>query len=271
MNFRKLLLASAATAAASASFVTPTQASIIDRPHFKVEPIIIVWAADDTNGNAGVVTDFIVGSGSNDLIATNGRTLTTGTLNPTEDAASTATLGNLLSITDGSTEIQPIDTSSASTFSAFDVTDAEFDSNVVRNASFFVASNTGFQIHAAASDQDESEDDLGLDDIHFTLERTNSGTAANDGVDFGSSAQADTSESFATIGSGATQGTLAAMSETAQLIYSTAIRTASASGSITDQSVRFDATYTLFGSAGYDLSQGNGAIEAEVTYTFYVA
>lgn len=271
MTFRKLLLASAATAAASASFVTPTQAAIIDRPHFKVEPIIIVWAANDADGTAGVVTDFIVGSGSTDLISADGRTLTTGTLTPTEDALSTTALGNLLSVTDGASEIQAVDTNSSSGFSAFSVTDAELDSNVTRNASFFVASNTGFSIQAEATDVDGTDDDLGLEDVHFAIARTNSGTLANDGVDFGSSAQAGTSETFDTIGSGATQGTLAALSEGPLQVYSAANRTAASSGSITEQSVRFDATYTLFGTSGYDLSQGNGSIQAEVTYTFFVA
>ena len=42
--------------------------------------------------------------------------------------------------------------------------------------------------------------------------------------------------------------------------------------SIADQSVRFDAEYTLVGSsgAGYDLSDGSGVIETEVVYTVFV-
>ena len=47
-------------------------------------------------------------------------------------------------------------------------------------------------------------------------------------------------------------------------------RTAETPGSIADQSVRFDATYTLGGSAGYDLSQGAGEVEADVVYTVFV-
>ena len=54
------------------------------------------------------------------------------------------------------------------------------------------------------------------------------------------------------------------------LVFEGTRRTAAAPGSIAEQSVRFDATYTLGGSAGYDLSDGSGDIETTVTYTVFV-
>ncbi|MEM9841713.1 MAG: hypothetical protein AAF767_03650, partial [Pseudomonadota bacterium] len=72
MSFRKPLLAGVALAMGAATLVAPAQASIIDRPHFKVLGVVIVWAADDANGNTPIATDFIIndttGAGDTDLI-----------------------------------------------------------------------------------------------------------------------------------------------------------------------------------------------------------
>ena len=87
----------------------PAHASIIDRPHFKVLGVVIVWAADETDGSTPIATDFVIndttGSGDTDLIGnttTDGRTVLTGTLTATADSASTAGLGSVLDIDNGS-------------------------------------------------------------------------------------------------------------------------------------------------------------------------
>ena len=56
------------------------------------------------------------------------------------------------------------------------------------------------------------------------------------------------------------------------LVFAGDRQTALTPGSIADQSVRFDAVYTLAGASGtgYDLSDGSGEIETEVVYTVFV-
>ncbi|MEL6859593.1 MAG: hypothetical protein AAFO74_14490, partial [Pseudomonadota bacterium] len=105
MSYRKLLMAGAALAASTLSVSAPANASIIDRPHFKVLGVVIVWAADDATGTTPIATDFIIddtaGSGDTDLIGgtdRDGRTVVTGSLTATEDAASTTALGAVLDI-----------------------------------------------------------------------------------------------------------------------------------------------------------------------------
>ncbi|MEL7043154.1 MAG: hypothetical protein AAGL90_16670 [Pseudomonadota bacterium] len=258
MNFRKLLLASAATAAASASFIAPTQASIIDRPHFKVEPIIIVWATGATNDGSAIASDFIVGSESTDLISTDGSAVQTGTLNRSVDAI--GTLGNVL---DAGGNAIDTDDLAGSTFSAFDVTSANVSgSGLEWTSSFYVASNTAFDIMAEVTNETIDGDDFALDQIGFAL------SAFSTAHDVGTIDVADNAQD--------PQGTFPAIDSFDDLtggevlVYDGTRRTAAASGSITEQSVRFDAIYTFLENA-YDLSDGSGAISADVTYTFYVA
>ena len=149
MSYRKLLLAGAALAASTLAVATPANASIIDRPHFKVLGVVIVWAADETNGNTPIATDFVIddqpGSGDTDLIGgttTDGRTVLTGTLTATADSASTAGLGSVLDIDNGA-PIATVDTDSPSSFSAFDVSGASLSGDALTyESSFYVASNT---------------------------------------------------------------------------------------------------------------------------------
>lgn len=272
MSFRKLLLAGAALAASTAAVATPAHASVIDRPHFKVLGVVIVWAADDATGTTPIATDFVInddaaGSNDTDLIggaAVDGRTVVTGSLTPTKDAVSTAALGDVLTIDDGDLlngTTQVVDTSVPTTFGAFDVTGESLTGdNMVHNSSFFVASNTAFNIDGTATAVTESGD-FTMADISFSMAVDVSGTAAADGIDYGANAQ-DPGGSFGTFAN------LSAVDGTTP-VFQGAQRTAASAGSITQQSVRFDATYEL-GTTGYDLSMGAGEVEAEVVYTVYV-
>ena len=125
MSYRKLLLAGATLAASTLAATAPANASIIDRPHFKVLGVVIVWAADDSNGNTPIATDFVIndtsGSGDTDLIVQDGRTVLTGTLTATADSASTAGLGSVLTRDESGTDFETINTDSPSSFAAFDV------------------------------------------------------------------------------------------------------------------------------------------------------
>lgn len=266
MNFRKLLLAGAATTAASATFITPTQAAIIDRPHFKVEPIIIVWAVADVDDSTDpLVTDFIVGSGGGtDLIADDGRAVLTGSLvsgalESTEDALGTldaeiALGGNV------------IDLETPSSLTAFNPMTASITSgsqNLAWDSSFYVASNTPFSIEALISGASVTTvgSDFSLDDIGYSLAVTET---ASTGFTHGNAAQS-IGGSFPTINN------LGDLEDTSTVVYdglSGGTRTAASSGTIRSQSVRFDATYTFL-DGNYDLSEGSGEIQADVVYTFF--
>lgn len=274
MSFRKLLLAGAALAASTAAVATPANASIIDRPHFKVLGVVIVWAADETNGNTPIATDFViddsvggVAANDTDLIggaALDGRTVVTGSLTPTKDSASTAALGDILTIDDDGNSAngvtQSVDTGAATPFGAFDVSGETLGGDLVHNSSFFVASNTAFSIDGTATAITQSGD-FDMTDVSYSMGVTVSGTAANDGIDFGGNAQ-DPGGTFGTFANlGAMTGAVP--------VYQGSQRTALSAGTITGQSVRFDATYEL-GTSGYDLSMGAGEVEAEVVYTVYV-
>ena len=266
MSYRKLLLAGAALAASTLTVATPANASIIDRPHFKVLGVVIVWAADETNGNTPIATDFVIddqtGSGDTDLIGgttTDGRTVLTGTLTATADSASTAGLGSVLDIDNGA-PIATVDTDSPSSFSAFDVTGASLTGDALTyESSFYVASNTAFAIDGVATQTNQSGD-FEMTDIGYSMDVTVSGT--DGGLAFGGNAQ-DPGGSFTPF---------ADLSEVdgTNPVFVGNQRTAASVGTIVGQSVRFDATYTLGAGGVYDLSQGAGEIQADVVYTVYV-
>ncbi|MCR9270132.1 MAG: hypothetical protein NXH72_09115 [Hyphomonadaceae bacterium] len=267
MSFRKLLLAGAALAASTAA-VAPANASIIDRPHFKVLGVVIVWSADDATGTTPIATDFVIddqtGSGDTDLIGgtnVDGRTVVTGSLTATADASSTAGLGSVLSIDDSlANNIATVNTDTAASFAAFDVSDATLTGAAMTyESSFYVASNTAFNIDGVAT-QTAASGDFAMTDIGYNMGVTVTGTDGS--LTFGGNAQDP-------------QGTFGSFSDLSLVDGSTPVyeggrRTAASAGSIVDQSVRFDATYTLGAGGVYDLSQGAGEIQADVVYTVYV-
>ncbi len=273
MSIRKLLLASAALAVSTATVATNANASIIDRPHFKVLGVVVVWAADESNGNTPIATDFVIntntgGTASNDVdliggTAADGRTVVTGSLTPTKDGSSTAALGDILTIDDDGNSAngvtQSVDTASLTSFGAFDVTGETIGGDLTHNSSFFVASNTTFNIDGNATALTETGD-FSLADITFSMSVDPTGTVADAGIAHGSAAQDP-------LGSFPTFANLSAVNGAD--VYQGGQRTAANPGSITAQSVRFDATYGL-GTSGYDLSMGAGEVEARVVYTVYV-
>ncbi len=277
MKLRTLLAASTAIVAAS---FAPSQAAIVDNPHFKVLGLVIVWGADGYSGTgaAPVVSDFIIDTGSGttaaasgdtDLISDDVYTVVTGSLTPTSDAAASASAFDVTGSTSGasgSTDSNSDGVLDASdTFSKFGIdasTDVALDSATL-TSSFYVASNTAFAIDAVASTV--TSDVFTLADVGFEMEVTRTGT--DGALAFGSAAQFPHS-------GGATGGVAAVDSlddmATAVNVFTGNQRTASSAGSIAAQSVRFDVTYTLGGVDGYDLSMGAGEIEADVTYTVFV-
>ena len=101
--------------------------------------------------------------------------------------------------------------------------------------------------------------------IRLTMTSTLSG---DDGLPFGASAQYSHN-------GGATGGSLLNNRRLSTLLvtqpaYLGTRRTARTTGSIADQSIRFDLAYRYNGTGAYDLSDGLFDIGAEVVYTVFV-
>lgn len=264
MKFRKLLLAATLMAGVGAA---PTQASIIDNPRFQVLGLVIVWGADDATGGAPVVSDFVIGAaGGIDLIAADGQAVVTGTLNPvglTENGDITVA-GQTSTFTDGNSN-GVVDAGEYSALSAFTL-DGTSDVSVdgfETTTHFYVASNTGFTIAADVSAGPSMSTDYDLTDATFSMGVTTSGEVTPGGLNFGGAAINANFVDDATFPEN--DNTLADIDGTD--VYVGTERTAGSPGTILEQSVRFDNTYTLGGTAGYDLSQGTGTFDAIVTYT----
>ncbi len=248
---------------------------------FRIAGVIIVWGADDFGaaGAAPVVSDFIIdtGTGGNaatsgdvDLIATDVHTVTTGTLTPTPDSTTGTAIpfrirragpANGTTDTDGDGSMDADDT-----FDAFQLRQNS-DLNLFRTdlfTSFFVASNTPFNIDAQASPVGDTTND-DLDRVRLRLRVTQSGN--DDGFAFGSAAQFP--NSAGADGGGAPNGRRLSVMTTPSRVFQGDQRTAAAPGTIAEQSVRFDLRYRLGRDDGYDLSDGVANIEALVVYTVY--
>lgn len=274
MKLRKLLLAGSAVALMS---VAPAQASVVDNPHFKVLGLVIVWGNDGTASTAPVVSDFVidsaVGAGDADLIAGNVHTVMTGTLTPTPDSLAGASPFDVVNPVSGGVYTDAagagagfLDATDSFTAFQIDGTTDITTNNAVFASSFYVASNTAFAINAQASTVAASTVNFTLADVGYSLAIDQAG---NDGLAYGANAQLPHSGNTTTSGVVATVNDLGDMS-TLTNVFTGDRRTAATTGTIASQSVRFDAEYTLGGAAGYDLSQGTGEIEANVTYTVYV-
>ncbi len=265
-----------ATGVAAAIAAPASQASIIDNPFFRVLGVVIVWGADN-GGASPIASDFVLmnsaggsGTAGDDIIAGDVHAVVTGTLTaiPTNTTA-----GSLMDITNPTSGGVLTDAAGAGagfldvsdSLTAFGL-DATTDVGITNSVthSFYVASNTAFDIQAVTALDAASSGDiggLGLAGIGYDLAVDVDG---DDGLAYGGNAQ-DPS----TGGTGAVTGSdLAAINGT--FVFDGGRRTAASVGAIAGQSVRFDATYTLGGTAGYDLSQGTGLLSADVTYTIFV-
>jgi len=257
-------------------------ADVVDRPHFDVEGLVIVWAAD-ANGVAPVVSDFILDTGSGtsaaasgdtDLISTDAHAVVTGTLVSTQDGLASATGGMPFILTNTGNGDINTDTngdgvvSGDDAFTAFgiqDISNARVDA-VRQSSSFYVASNVPFAIDAQAFTPSTFTEFILLLITRMQLSVTQSG---DDGLAFGNSAQFPHS-------GGATSGFAPSLRlwdlRTAQNVFTGNQRTAASPGSLADQSLRFDAEYSIAAAnlAGYDLSLGTFDFQVEVVYTVYV-
>jgi len=308
MSLRKLAIAGTALTAMMAS---TSYASVIDRPFFQVLGVVVVWGADgfdDASGTqAPIVSDFVVGlgaAGGTDLIAGDVTTVLTGSLTPIGAAGNGVDASTFDPIT-GQVTGGVFDDSTGSVSGLLDVGDSlsafEIDENTdvdgvgstSHASSFFVASNTDFEIRATRTaatvtgaltgvDAGGSVVPLDTSNISWDMSVTTNGDAAsNGGLRFGEDA---TGTLVAQDPTGAASGvaTLASLDAISDdvaaptTVFVGGQRTAAQRGTLVEQSVRFDVEYNLdtdlstTGDQGFDLSTGVGTISSDVTYTIFV-
>lgn len=289
MTIKKLALAAGLAAMVTAP---AAYASVIDRPFFKVLGVVIVWGADGT-GNNPVVSDFYLmdnasGTAGSDIVGGDVTAVLTGTLDPVDFTGSgdvaevdpiTGEVSGGAFTGNGDGVLNAGDSLGA--FEIDDTTDVAGGLLGQHESSFYVASNTAFDVYAQTSNVvatgDWLDPDLtdgvkeGLNDENITFAMAVATSDANY-AQMGAAAQDPTG----TAGTGyvTTVDSLDDMNAANPVkVFDGGQRTAASTGSIMQQSVRFDMTYGLqddAGNAGYDLSLGAGTLQADVTYTIYV-
>lgn len=242
---------------------------IQDTVGFDVPGIIIIWAADG-NGNAPIVSDFIIDNGTNDidLIAGDVHTVVTGTLTASPgvgDPPSGAPLRiqNAQGLDDftvaGGGALDASDTFSA--FTLNDATDINTRGAFVRS-SFYIASNTDFDISATATPLGATSA-RDFNNIFLLVRVAVSGR--DDGFAFGSSARNPAIGG----GTGGVAGQRLSGLATGGRVFEGVRSTAVLPGTIAQQSVRIDLRYR-FASGNIDLSNGVIDAGATVVYTAFV-
>jgi len=252
--------------------LTPTaEASVLDNLFFKVLGLTLVWGAD-AGGTAPIVSDFVLmtspsGTAGDDITPGDVYTVVTGTLDPVPVSAAAGegypievinqTSGGVFS-DDGDGVLDAGDTLTA--FGIDITTDLETDSNSL-NRSFYVASNTAFDINASASVVTNTLSAAGLTDIGFSCNGI-ALTGTDGTISFGGNSQDPTVG-----GAGFTcPGDLSSLGGAGSIIFDGGRATAASVGTIATQSVRFDFGYNFI----YDLAMGVGDFDVDVTYTIFV-
>ena len=261
----------AAFVGAGLSLSQTSMGAVVDRPHFNVDGIAIVWAAD-AGGTAPIVTDFIIDAGGadTDLISGDVHTVMTGTLNGTDTAFPDGT-GATLRIQNSPSGNQTTRqgdrfTSAADSLNPF-VLNGNTDVRTIRSdilTSFYVATNKAFNIDVIAAPVGNPAD---LNLIRLRMRMTQSGN--DDGLSFGAAAQfphsGNTNRAGVQWNGYRRLSTLTAGRD----IFRGNRRTAASGGTIADQSVRFDLDYR-WNTGNIDLSNGTFDVEADVIYTVYI-
>jgi len=287
MSLKKLLVAGGV---ATSLLAGTAYASVIDRPFFQVQGVVVVWGGTGFNGAATpVVSDFVLltpasGSAGADLIAGDVFSVVTGQLDPISGFG-TAVDGNATidpitgetsggAFTDGGTSAGVLDAGDSLAAFGLDAnTDVAGGLVAQHNSSFYVASNAAFDIFAQTTNVFSTGDfnTNGLDEsnIGFAMDVT---VAGDDGLAFGANAQDPSAGGDGVVASIDSLDDLNTQSK----VFDGGQRTAASIGNLAAQSVRFDSVYTLdadtatAGVQGYDLSQGVGTLAADVTYTVFV-
>lgn len=276
MKFRFSFARKTMVAAVAAGICGSATAAVTDRVYFSAAPLVMVWGTDASN-NPAVVSDFVLvntasGTAGTDLIAANVLPVITGSMTPVPQAPAgnsiyavtnpAAAPAGGATFTDGGTA-GLLD--AADTYTAFGLgatTGLAFAAGP-QSHSFYVASNTGFDIFAQTGAATYTGSFTGatvpLTAITWAMTLTAANTT-DGGVTWGANSQNPT---------GAGTGILAATTlnafAAATKVFDGTQRTAAAAGSLLSQSVRFNVQYGL----NYNLSMGAGSVSVPVTYTIY--
>ena len=269
--------------------VSTASAQAIDRPFFRVLPLVVVIAATEDEANGGVapvavhfnlLTADTSASASPHLIGIDVYVFNANAgFAPGHNAAGGASRLDIDNETFGGSFGNPgggdIDfLETTDTLSAFGL-DQTTDVNIrdARNVSrFLVVSNTAFDIYAQASNLTRTGDlsALNYENIGFRARLNRSGGS-------GAGRWGDAAQNPAIGGSGLDSNLddLGDLSSGPTKIFDGGRRTASAAGSLLEQAVSFNIRYALSltpdaaAENSYDFSIGTGTIGADVTYTVY--
>ncbi len=271
--------------------VLPAQASVMDRPFFRADSIVIVFGASDFEENGGVapvVYDFYFldsvssGSAAQDLIDADGVSINynTGRFNPIQSGEGSGWEYQINNPTFGGefNSVGPHQTLDANdSYNAFgldETTDIDLLGGGGRASRFYVASNAPFDIFGEAANLQTTGDFSSLDysNIRYRL-RINT-TGGGGATRWGQMAQDPSiGGSGIVLGQDGTLFTLDDLTGGPQKVFDGGQRTARDQGSLMQQAVSFQSRYNLRGSGvngnSYDFSQGIGGISADVTYTVY--
>ena len=254
-----------------APVLTPSaEASVLDNLFFKVLGLTLVWGAD-SGGTAPVVSDFVLmtspsGTAGDDITPGDVHTVITGTLDPVPVSGAPGegypievinqTSGGIFT-DDGDGVLDAGDTLTA--FGIDITTDLATDSTSL-SRSFYVASNTAFDINAAASVVTNTLS-ASLGDVGFNCDGISVG--GTDGIiTYGGNSQDPTIG-----GAGFTcPADLSSLGGAGSIVFDGGRATAASVGTIATQSVRFDFSYNFT----YDLAMGTGDFDIDVVYTIFV-
>jgi hypothetical protein len=286
-NMKKLYASAAALALLGSMAISGTaNAAVKDKPFFKVGGLVMVWGAQEDGAggfNQNVVSDFyLLGStpgAASDLIG--GTTDVTGTTDAVVTGSFDPITGEVTP--DGFNDAGTIGVlDAADTFNAFEIdntTDVDGVMATDFTGQFFVASNATFNIQAKRQAVVETLGSMTMDNIKWDMDIDVSGAAANGSLAFGSDAQHPGGIGGLILSDAGVVPTILDLGDIAAtdtLVFTGAQRTAATRGSIAEQSVRFNTSYTLDTdlstpavNEGYDLSVGTGELSAEVVYTVY--
>ena len=271
-------------------FGTAASASVIDRPYFNAEAMVIVFGASDFAENGGVapvvfdfnLLDTVSGTAATDLIGVDGVTtnFNSGQYYPSSDASESGWEMQINDQTSGGvfTSAGPHQTLDANdSFSAFGLdedTDIDLLGGGARASQFYVASNAPFDIFGEATNLVATGGFSTMDYTNIRYRLRIRPTGGGGGVNrWGQSAQDPSTGGAGIVVGGAGLWTLNNLAAGPIKVFDGGRRTARLRGSIMQQAVSFQSRYNLRGSGitgnNYDFSMGAGALGAEVTYTIY--